>query len=102
MARPVMRAIRCSTGTSAPNRGGPQTRTPAYVSGTMLELLCVKKSLILQVAPGTGQNPARAALAYALIGQKSRDQISVPFQPNFACDDFARNRRLTGNGDGYS
>ena len=63
----------------------------------MLEFLRVKKSLMLQVAPGMGQNPAREDLAYTLIGQKNRDQLSVSFQPNFACEDFARNRRLTGN-----
>ncbi len=75
---------------------------PAYVSGTMLEFFRVTKILILQVAPGTGQNPAREDLVYTLIGQKNRDQLSVSFQPNFACEDFARNRRLTDNGDGYA
>ena len=65
----------------------------------LLELLRVKKNLILQGAPGTGKTWLAKRLAYALTGRKDRDQIrSVQFHPNLSYEDFVRGWRPADNG----
>ena len=58
-----------------------------------------KHNLILQGPPGTGKTWLAKRLAYALIGEDSRDRVrAVQFHPNLSYEDFVRGWRPDGKG----
>lgn len=65
----------------------------------LLELLRDKKNLILQGPPGTGKSWLAKRLAYALIGEKDREQVfAVQFHPSLSYEDFVRGFRPVHDG----
>lgn len=67
----------------------------------LVDLLSVKKNLILQGPPGTGKTWLAKRLARALIGRAAPlpDQLrSVQFHPSLAYEDFVRGYRPSGAG----
>ncbi len=65
----------------------------------ILSRLEEKQNLILQGPPGTGKTWLAKRLAYALIGQKSDDNVrSVQFHPNLSYEDFVRGYRPSSDG----
>lgn len=66
---------------------------------TIVELLRIKKNVILQGAPGTGKTWLAKKLAYALLGKKDPQRVrSVQFHPTMSYEDFVRGWRPSADG----
>ncbi|MGY6464193.1 AAA family ATPase [Corynebacterium sp. UMB8791] len=66
---------------------------------SMLHSLEAKKNLILQGPPGTGKTWLARRLAYALIGEKNTDSLTVmQFHPSMSYEDFVRGYRPSPTG----
>ncbi|MDB4308160.1 AAA family ATPase [Gammaproteobacteria bacterium] len=65
----------------------------------ILDLLKLKKNLILQGPPGVGKTFVCKRLAYALLEKKAKDQVTmVQFHQSYAYEDFIQGYRPSGEG----
>jgi hypothetical protein len=63
----------------------------------MLELLRMKKNIILQGPPGTGKTFIARRLAYALLGVEDKDRVQfVQFHQSYSYEDFVEGYRPQG------
>lgn len=69
---------------------------------SLVDLLKLKKNVILQGAPGVGKTFTAKRLAYAMLGKKDEEQIEmVQFHQNFSYEDFIMGYKPTEDG-GFS
>lgn len=65
----------------------------------LCELLCRKRNLILQGAPGVGKTYAARKLAYVILGKRDDRHIqSIQFHQNYSYEDFIMGYKPTENG----
>ena len=56
---------------------------------TLVDLICTKKNVILQGAPGVGKTFAAKRLAYSMMGVKDQNRVMmIQFHQNYSYEDF--------------
>lgn len=68
----------------------------------LIELIKMKKNVILQGAPGVGKTFVAKKLAYLMMGEKNTDHIKmVQFHQSYSYEDFIAGYRPTEDGTGF-
>ena len=69
---------------------------------TLVELLRVKKNVILQGAPGVGKTFAAKRLAYSMIGKKNQERVQlIQFHLSYTYEDFIEGFRPSSTNAGF-
>lgn len=69
---------------------------------TLVELIRVKKNVILQGAPGVGKTFAAKRLAYSMVGVKDQERVMmVQFHQSYTYEDFIEGFRPSNTSNGF-
>ena len=69
---------------------------------TLVELIRVKKNVILQGAPGVGKTFAAKRLAYSMMGVKDQERVMmVQFHQSYTYEDFIEGFRPSSTSNGF-
>lgn len=69
---------------------------------TLVELIRVKKNVILQGAPGVGKTFAAKRLAYSMMGEKDQERVMmVQFHQSYTYEDFIEGFRPSSTSNGF-